>query len=298
VRKQADALNHFETVLSYVVTAGGFPERSVTNAKPNGMWLETPPTEGPALDVKTEGTKTWYLHEVPRVLGALITNELIGLDIPLKDGTGQGDYTTPGVIYKDPTDPDFIIKAATHRKRTLYRDCKQGHLGLDGTAEASGTAYEQARAQHVADLANSKAPTEGMIAATIEAAIALAGTMTADQAVRTFLDRYRCVVTVRLNPGPVTPDEQRAINERVDAGQLSPETGMALQGVEDVPAELARYQASDVGRLTLLIKRLEATKAATDAGAGLSAAAKLAGFSDDEVKALVASNVLDKPTAP
>jgi hypothetical protein len=82
----------------------------------------------------------------------------------------------PGITFKDPTDPEFVIKACDHGRKTILRECKQGHLATDSTAESSGLAYMQARAIFGKDLRATKAPLEGMVRATIEAAIALSPT--------------------------------------------------------------------------------------------------------------------------
>lgn len=287
VRRQQARLNFFESMLVRVGEAAGFPERYTTNAKPNGMWLKSAPTDRPPLEVREIDGETWYLHPQPRTLGASITTELVGIEIT--DDAGRTTLASPSVTKFDPTDPDYAIRAARHARRTILESCRQGHLAADSTAESSGLAYQQARAKFENDVENTRSPLESMLRTIIETAIALAELMSSKPAGGSFLDRFRCVVTARVSVGPILPDEKRVNSEQAEKGHLSRESAMAANGVEDVPAEIALVDTDERARLALEKTRAETVKSWIDAGAGVAFAAKRAGMSEEEATAFAGS---------
>lgn len=238
VRRQQNRLNFFESLLNRVGETAGFPERYTLNAAPSGLWLDTAPASGPALDTKTEGGKTWYLHRVPRTLGASITTELVGLTYDVDD-TGKKAMAAPGVTFKEPTDPAFAIKSCEHARSTILKSCRQAHVLRSTEADSSGYSIQQARAEFEDDATNTKGPLEGMLREIIECAVALAEAMGPSGAPR-FLDRYRCVIDLHVSSGPLSTEERRANAEQVTQRLLSRESAMGMNGVEDVDAELAR----------------------------------------------------------
>jgi hypothetical protein len=287
VRRQQNRLNFFESVFVRVIETGGFPERYTTNAASSGVWSKTKPADNPgAQSIEVEG-ETYYLHEMPRTLGASVTTELVG--ITTRDAEGNEQLATPGVIFKDPTDPEFVIKGAAHARACILESCHQKHVALEETAQASGSAYEQARADFEDDLASTAEPLERLVRETVEAAIALASIMSRDSGSGTFLERFRTVVTLHVQTGPVTPERMTATSALVAQGLLSQETAMSRLGVEDVEAELARIRTGAASRAELLTKQAAAIKALTDAGASLEAAASIVGLEQDDIMALTAT---------
>jgi hypothetical protein len=289
VRRQQNRLNFGESILVRSIETSGFRERYTTNAKPQGIWMESAPTDGPALDAQTDATgKTWYLHPTVRTLGASITTDLYGIDTT-DPVTGKGSVATPGITFADPTDPEFAIKAARHAKRTLLESMRQGHLTTESTAESSGLAYVQARAAFQSDLENRKGPTEGLIRDTIEAVVAYAALMSNDPLARTFLERYRCVVDLHPNAGPVSPDERRAIMEMAEKGFISWETAQAWLGVEDTAAEQSAIDA-ELGSMKRKAEIFAILQPLGDA----KGAAKIAGFTDEQITALMGEPVVQQ----
>lgn len=284
VRRQQDRLNFFESLLVRVGETAGFPERYTLNAEPHGIWLSTPPQEGPALDTKTDDKgRTWYLHEAPRTLGAAVTANLIGI---VTGGDGADEKrATPGVVFKDPTDPEYAIKASRHAYQTILESCHQAHILISGDATASGVSRVEARADYEDDLTNTKAPLEGLLREIIECAIAWAGFMSGGEYAR-FLDKYRCVVNLHVNSGPILPEEHEQINTDVEKGMLSQETGMALKGVEDVQAEIERMRARPESQLGLREKQVTLMQQLVLAGSTWEAAAKVALIEDEDLLAV------------
>ncbi len=280
-RRQQKRLNFAESLLTRVAETGGFPERYTLNAEPGGIWLQTQPAEGPALKTHTDKAgRVWYLHSAPRTLGAAITTDLVG--VTMRSGDGE-TRATPGVVFKEPTDPEYAIKSARHAYRTILEQCKQGHIVEGGTAEASGVAYQQARADYEDDLNTVRGDLEGMVGQVLEVAIAWADAMMGTPT--RYLERYRIGVTMRVRSGPVTPAEQQQNNENVKGGTLSPETAMALNGVEDVDAELAKLASSPEAVVSLRTKQIGGVVELAAEGVPLDLAAEIVGVTDPELLA-------------
>jgi hypothetical protein len=301
VRRQQRTLNYFETLLARVVETAGFPERYTINAMPSGIWLDIPPAEGPPLevrDVEMGGgtTKTWYLHPVPRELGPMITTDLRG--ITGQSGTTGGEVImTPSVTFKDPTDPAYLINACEHGRFSLLRQCKQGHLATDSTAESSGIAYAQARAVFEKDLRGTKSPLEGMVRDIIEAAIALSEAMSAGVDSASFLEKYRCVVNLHVDAGPASSAEMAEYRAQNSAGLLSRESAMAKSGVEDTTAELSALQTDPLALANLRKTQGEAMKALQDgAGATFTGAALAIGITKEDAALLLTPDPIGDET--
>lgn len=280
VRKQQARLNFFESLLVRVAETGGFPERYTHNASPQGIWLETPPAEGPPLETKEFKGKTWYLHPVPRTLGAAITTELRGFEYRTDD-EGKRSITTPSVTFKEPTDPAYAIKAADHAHGRVLGQCHQGHIVLTAQGEASGIAYEQARADFDDDLNDQKGLAEGMVREILEAVIAKAETMGASGR-KSLLDRYRVAVNLHVKSGPIAPEEKDSNSRQVKGGLLSRQSAMAKNGVEDVDAELQRIEEQPDSIIGLRKQQAELMTLLVGEGMGWESAALEAGIEPED----------------
>lgn len=280
VRRQQARQNFFESLLVRVGEAAGFPERYTINAKATGIWLQTAPTDGPALEVVEQDGVTWYLHPGERTLGSAITTDLVGITDEDPE-TGKPRTTTPDVKRFEPTDPDYAIKAAKHARQTIRSECKQGHIEIDGEAAATGWSRVQARARFLSDALNHQGPLEQVIAEVLEVVLYYASLMTAE--LGDFCAQQRAQVTLRVSPGPVSPEERTAINQQVEAGLMAPETAMALLGIEDVQAESERIRSSPEGMAARLAKQFELLALATGAGLGLLVAARIVGFDEQHI---------------
>jgi hypothetical protein len=243
VRRQQRRLNFLESILNRVGETAGFAERYIANAEPHGTWLTTKP-QG-VIDPETteyDGV-TYYLHPQPRTLGASITTELFGVI----SNPETAEIAMPEVTFKDPTDPDFAIKGCRHAKRSIYEECRQIHVLLAGDPLASGKSREQARADFEADVTKMKNPLELMLRDTIQCAIAFASAMSNENS--DFLEKYRVVMNVNINTGPITHEEIKQNNENVEKGTLSRESAMVANGVEDVDAELQKIMEQPTNML-------------------------------------------------
>jgi hypothetical protein len=292
VRRQQRRLNFFESLLVRVAETGGFPERYTINAEANGVWLDYPPA-GDANPETAEGRdgETLYLHTLPRTLGSSITTDLIGKSVLDKDGNET--LMTPGVVFRDPTDPDFAIKAATHARGTILWTCKQGHLAGESTAEASGTAYEQARTDHVDDADARRASMEGMLRDFLSAVVRFGELMSAGPRAKSFLSQYRVSVVAYVSPGPASAAVLERNLKLRDAGVISSRTAMLRSGVEDVDAELATMEQDPMYQMRLKKERLTLLGLGINAGLGVYAAAIEAGYTPERAREMERNDHVD-----
>ncbi|HEV8178551.1 MAG TPA: hypothetical protein VGP44_12810 [Gemmatimonadales bacterium] len=243
VVKLQSLLNFIMTVTGRTVETAGFRERYLKNVEPPGMWLPTAPVNSPPLAIDESGPAKLYKHRVPWVLGAAITNELVGIRTTEQsaDGTSREVFGSPDVQALDPVDPAYATDAADTVSQRLYKRGKQGHLGLAKTGETSGTAYQQARAQFEADLKGLKGPAEGMLRDLLEVVLAYAGLMSTEAA--GLLDRYRVQVTLHVSAGPITAEDASAAVALRDKRAISQQTMLARVGIEDPDAEQGAIDA-------------------------------------------------------
>lgn len=220
--------------------------------EPPGIWLTYKPQNSPPLDVDTTSPGgPYYKHRVGWTLGARVATELVGLRETKVTGVGvnavtETTYGDPGVTIADPTDPAYVTGSMDKTEALLYKRCYQGHLANTSTAEASGVAYQQARAQHEADLNGIRGAVEGLIRDTLEAVIAYAALMNTEAA--DLLVRFRVVVTLHVQAGPVTrEDAEMAANLR-DNRLISQAAAQARVGVEDPVAMQAEIDADPLTR--------------------------------------------------
>lgn len=237
VLRQQQRRNFAETLLGRVAETAGFAERYISNAEPPGIWMDAPPTFGPPLATETDEHtgRVWFKHPAPLTVGAAITTFLTGLP------TGErGDgLTSPAVDFKEPTDPALAIRACEYARRTILESCKQGHFAATG-GEASGVAYQQARAGFESWLKRRKGSVENLIRDALESALSLAAAMGASD----VLQEFRIGVDLAVNAGPVLPDQQRSVIDLRKEGLRSLESALAETGVEDVSAEMVRLEAA------------------------------------------------------
>ena len=290
VRREQKRANFAESMLTRLMEVAGFPERYTTNAQKEGVW-EQVPDEGDLgnlqlahLETKEVNGVTYYKVPRPRTLGSSILTELVGL--PVYDANGQlTGFTDPGIQIFPPTDPEFAIKSANHARAAILKDCHQAHVLGAENLQRSGISITQARADFTDDATNAKAPLEGMLRDVVTAVIAWASAMSNEFA--GFLTRYRVVVNVRVNPGPLSPEERAQNAADVAAGLMSDETAMLAAGIEDVAAERARIAASPLGALAQAEKQAVVLRAWLDADAPLPFAAEKAGLDEEEAAKLV-----------
>ncbi len=85
-------------------------------------------------------------------------------------------------------------------------------------------------------------------------------------------------VKVRVNLGPLTPEERDAIIKQHEASLISPETALKALGSRDVDAELIRLEDDPINRLDLIQKQVEVATSMVEAGVDLKMVAELTGL--------------------
>jgi hypothetical protein len=280
-RDLVNLLNFITSTLPPTVETAGFKQRYLTNVEPPGMWLPFPPTGQPPLEKKDEGGRTYWKHRVNWQLGAHITAELIGVRT-YNPETEREEFASPGVTIEAPTDPEYVTKAMERVASIIYKRQRQGHFATMDSAQLSGVAYQQHRAQHEADLNNGRAAAEGLVREGLEVVLAYAALMSPEAAL--LLERYRIVVNLHPHAGPVMPEESAAVIAQKSARVISRETAMARLGVEDTVAEAGLIDEDPEAKAELSLKQATAAKAWVDAGTSYLAAALLAGMSDDDAE--------------
>lgn len=247
-------LNLLTTLVTRIAETAAFRERYTMNAKPQG--IRYPYEEGTSLQdnafiERDEEGRMWQVVPQPRTLGANTTTELIG--VPKYDDRGdQKGNEVPQVHIADPVDPKPYLEAADATRRRILRMCSQGHLGGISNAEASGIAYEQARAVFEKDLNKRRVSEEGMLRDLLTSVLALAEHIASKKGY--FTDQIRLTVDQHVNAGPRSPDLVRLDLEAREAGAMSRKTVMAKLGIEDIEAEDARVRAEAAFILDLLEK--------------------------------------------
>jgi len=237
-------LNLLTTLVTRIAETAAFRERYTMNAKPQGSRIpyddgDTIP-DGSLLERDEEG-RQWLVTPEARTLGASVTTELVGLAKYDNNGDAKG-VETPQVMVVDPVDPAPYIEAASKTRGRILRMCGQGHLAGDSNAEASGIAYEQARAVFEKDLNRRRIPEEGMLRELLTAVLAMAELITNKPGY--FTSQFRVTVDQHFNAGPRSPDLVRLDLESYDASGMAIETLMTRLGVEDIDAEMERIHKS------------------------------------------------------
>lgn len=245
-------LNLLTSLVTRLGETAAFRERYTKNAKPQGIRIpyEDGDTlaDGAFIERDDEG-RQWQVIPQPRTLGANTTTELIGLPQYDDRGDAKGNQM-PDVVIVDPVDPQPYIAAAEAVRKRILRMCAQGHLGSGSDAEASGIAYEQARAVFEKDLNRRRVAMEGMLRELLTTVLAFAERITGRPGY--FTETLRITVDQHVNAGPRSPDLVRLDMEAYEAGILSRETAMARLGVEDTDAETQRVRKSSKHILDVL----------------------------------------------
>ena len=288
VRRLQGALDTAATSMLKNLLAHGYSQRTESNAEEDGFWSTSPPA-GIAIprERDNEGT-TEYFNPVSPDLGTDVIRRLVGFQYETganDNGPTQG-VTTPSVTYHEPSSAESLIQGVDALTMILRTACHQAHIraGLLGsTAEASGDAYEQARAPFASDVKGVGEAVDGPLAAGLAwltvAADWLTGKETPD-----FLAEWTVRVQSHPNAGAPSTQFQAETRANVAAELLSPEEGIARLNVQDVAGEQARISAAR----TLSVEKTRAEIAAlwVGLGADFQTAAMRAGLSDKEASDL------------
>jgi hypothetical protein len=276
------------TGLSRLITSHAYAQRDEINAKPAGRLSTTPPpveTYGPVETEVIDGV-TWYVWPQDRALGGVVNNingfsYQTGSDADGKETLG---FTTPQIVYHEPSDPSVVLVGIGGIVALMRDGCAQGHIPsvVGSTAEASGEAYEQRRAEHLADIKGVAEAVDVGVAEMLRCVTIMADWMVDEAQATAFTDRYRIVAQSHPNAGPVSADAQRVASELGEKRVLAMATVRARVGVQDVQAEEDAVQAQPL----TLKEQVETASALRDGGADAVASYVKVGMDEETARAL------------
>ncbi len=276
------------TGLSRLITSHAYAQRDEINAKPAGrLSMVPPPAEvyGPPETEVIDGV-TWYVWPQDRALGGVVNNingfaYQTGSDADGKETLG---FTTPQIVYHEPSDPSVVLTGIGGIVALMRDGCAQGHIPsvVGSTAEASGEAYEQRRAEHLADIKGVAEAVDVGVAEMLRCVTIMADWMVNEAQATAFTDRYRIVAQSHPNAGPVSADAQRVAAELGKDRVLAMATVRARVGVQDVQAEEDAVQAQPL----TLKEQVDAAGALRDGGADAVASYVKVGMDAETARAL------------
>lgn len=233
VRQNQKQLNLAKTMLGRNVIQGGFLERIFLNAQVPGDVVD---------DVSAPNGKRF----VPRPLrtGAGRTNFVNGQPVRNTNGEITG-YASASVVFRDPVAVGTFIETELNSERSILKETHQLHTLIAGDATASGESRKQARADFAKSLLITKTEIDRLGRWLLETALALAALFSGQPGRFASL---RATFACHVDTGPLSSEEVQQILNQVERDLLSPETAMALLGVEDVDAEQQRIDVARTSR--------------------------------------------------
>lgn len=287
VRRLQGATDFAGTALVRLLQSTAFGQRTEINAEADGFWSASAPAgvDNPR-ERKTETGDIEYFNPLPTGIGPDIIRRLVG--IPFDTGEEKRGFTTPGVHYNTPPSPDGLIQGIDAFTMMIRYACHQGHIrsGLLGSsAEASGEAYEQARAAFVSDINGVGEEVDATFAPLLTTLTIMADWLTGNDDPAQFARDW--VVGVQSHPSAGVPSAaaQQEARANVAAELISPEEGTARLNVQDVGAERTRIAAGST--LAAAEKRWTIFASAVGAGANPEAVLEDLGYDEKQIAKLI-----------
>jgi hypothetical protein len=227
-------LNFLNFILPKNAAYAGFRARHTVNierATDPDTGAPTDPTVGPSSIMQWQSTS--YVDK----------------DGNRRPGAGQ-------LVIEEPVDSSPIRADIMHMKFQLLESCNQLHVLISGDATVSAVSRVQARGEFADSLLKTKPKVEKVMRDLLTTVICMACKTANDTGLlERFKKNYRVRVDVKPDAGPLTPEERRALIELAAAGQVSKETAMVLQGIEDVSGELNKLEREAENNLAVLMER-------------------------------------------
>jgi hypothetical protein len=297
VRELQAAADTAATCALRVTVTHGYPQRDEINVRPAGEMKPEPPSDDANPYTEVHDGVVLYLWKGFRELSASVTNNLFGIQTTkrVKDEGGavveEKEYQTPQVLYHEPSDPESVFEAESEWEYKIRAACRQGHIVSNGsTAEASGDAYEQKRAEFGSDVDNVALGVSGLNSGILTALSVMADELVDGSEPAVFVRDWSVASKVQADPGPVSSAKLRDSVTMVEKSILARSTVQIQAGVNDVATEMeaintdayaARFRAE-----------CEAVKAARDAGVNPVLAWKRLGYSDEDAAELARNDFL------
>jgi hypothetical protein len=279
VQQQQRALNLAESMIPRAGVTSGFLERLLIDA------------QLPGKREVVDGKETGRWIEEPFYTGAGTVNFLQSSEF--MDEEGKIKRANAQAIFRDPIPPEGPIAASTKHYHAILDETGQLHAIMSGNATPSGVSRLNARIEYLTTLQMTQEEAEGAFRFLVDTALAMAEALA--QKPGQYTKTIRCQASCRLDTGTLAPDERTAIEASIGK-TLSRETAMALVGVEDIDAEMARIAADPLSRAALATAVGTALLALTTPGASLEGAATFMGIEPEDMKKLLTAP--DPPPPP
>ncbi|MDZ7658068.1 hypothetical protein [Fodinibius sp.] len=235
IRQQNKLLNKALTMMSNNVDSG-FLERIFLNAQPPGKWE------------KNEETGEEEFKPAPYRVGPGTTNFINPPMIEDEEGKTEA-LGTANVKFREPVSNESFSEAKSEAYSAILEESHQKHALIAGDATASGEARIQALADFVMDAQNTKSTVDKAGVWLVETVMYLAFDLTSqDDKVEEYGASFNC----RIDPGNIPAEMRNAIIKQVNEELLSRSTAMAMLGVDDIDAEMAKIDSAAAQALEML----------------------------------------------
>lgn len=228
IRSLQKALNLSRTMMVRNVNLAGSLERTILNA-------ERPKETKKVLNSE----QTAYIEQTvdaDYLTGAGATMFLTGMLI--RDDQGNViNRANPNISFRDPVSTKTFTETRDDLYAAMLAGCQQRFALISGDATASGRSRIEARSEFESSLKDSKDAIDDAGRWLLETQLRL-GAIFCNRS-RDFLP-LRCDFNAVIETGPITPEERQENRADVQAGLLSKETAMSLNGRDDTDAELER----------------------------------------------------------
>lgn len=256
------ALNLSMTVIPRTIVTAGFLERWLLNARLPGKMVEGP-----------NGGKV-FQPDPNLSFGAGVTSALYAEKVD--DGMGKQSLAPADVKWREPIGPDGPIEGADGIYVKMLEECAQAHIMLSSEASPSGRSRRESRADYENSLKEGKLPIQSAGRWLIESALALCEYLM--NVPGRWTGTLRAQFDVKLNAGPVEPEDRAQNLEEWEKGVRSSESVMLQAGIQDPAAEQTQISREPGARLDLAKRQAETALAWTNLGASIELAAEIAGI--------------------
>jgi hypothetical protein len=255
----------------------GFPERVLKDVQLDGKWVDDP-----------EAPNGKRFVPYPMEMGAATVNVFQGAEY--EDEEGKVKRASPSYERMEPLGSSVFDTAFDKKRERMLHQSGQTHVLISGDATASGVSREHARDEFKLSIAETEAELNRAGAWLLNLVIALAGATARGE--NPYAD-LRVEFSCQIHLGPLSAAERAEDRAQVEAGLLSSQRAMERAGVADSDAENARIAAERDQSLGMMQDRATVLETLTRAGAGIGPAARVAGFSDEQVVELERSDFVD-----
>lgn len=282
VVQNQDLLNMALTMLGRNAVQGGFLERIFLNAEePSETTTEYNSVTGQNDDVEVAQPLQVGPGRSTFVQGRTYKDEV----------SGEEKIATPSVVFRDPVEVGTFIQTKEEAYRNILEETHQLHALLAGDAAATGISRVMARTDFLDDLKLSAPIVQKALRWLLETALFLAAEISGDvEQVRGL----RASVAVKLDPGPMTPEERASIQALYAANMISLEDALVLLGFDDVDAIIARLNAEIETSLEAWEKRAQILQILTQF-MDVEVAAEVIGISEEIARKMGTSVVVEGP---